>query len=309
MSQSCDRANKNKAPQPCDYRAFPFAWKNEVDVLSKTSNSQRKKPLWHKAGVSWKSKKMVFNRKYHWEKYWEKYSIDVARRATHVRSAQIGSNLIEYYFRNKQNELRILDLGCGSGNITRLLHDFLSEKGYKVYVTGIDISENALKKFGREYINSLSAILGDASRLPFHSKYFDAVVSFGYGSVASYYAPQIQHEIHRILKPSGILISDFRNILSLYFLVLKPYHVIKMAWRFLGFGKKVPYFFSELGIRKYFAKSGFKLCGITFTNTFPPLSTFFSESTLIRFDMFTHKTPLGRLLGRIFIALFVKLSE
>lgn len=41
--------------------------------------------------------------------------------------------------------VRIVDLGCGNGDMLRRLHDFARKKGYKVELLGIDANEDAVK--------------------------------------------------------------------------------------------------------------------------------------------------------------------
>ncbi|MBD3311956.1 methyltransferase domain-containing protein [archaeon] len=59
----------------------------------------------------------------------------------------------------------ILDLGCGTGYLTRMLR----EKNYKVI--GIDISEKRIKEAGKDFL------VGDASKPPFKDKVFDCVIA------------------------------------------------------------------------------------------------------------------------------------
>lgn len=246
---------------------------------------------------------MTVQRKKHWEKYWTEFSVDAATRATYFLTAQIASNFIQASF--GKGKLCILDLGCGRGDIARLLYSFLSQSGYNVRIIGVDISAKALYIFCESNAHNLCAVLGDASRLPFRDEIFDVVVSFGYASVASYMVSEIQREIHRILKPTGILICDFRNILSLYFVLLKPHWIFKHFRRFLGF-EKPSYHFGTLGIKRYFAQFHLNLRKVVFTNSFPPVSADSLEKLLKNFDRLVNRMRLGRLLGRISIAAFEK---
>jgi len=92
---------------------------------------------------------------------------------------------------------KILDVGCGAGNLSRNLAD----KGYEM--SSVDFSEDAIKYCkGRGLAD---ARVGDAANLPFHNNIFD-------GAVASEILEHIEDdsralkEIYRVLKPGGVLV-------------------------------------------------------------------------------------------------------
>ncbi len=92
---------------------------------------------------------------------------------------------------------RILDLGCGNGNLTA----YIKDKGLNV--TGVDISQELLdiakKKCKAEFIRS------DMTKLPFNNDYFDHILV-----IASFHhlkdnaeSDKALKEIKRVLKPRG----------------------------------------------------------------------------------------------------------
>jgi len=99
---------------------------------------------------------------------------------------------------------RVLDLGCGSGNLSRTL----DKKGF--CVTGIDISLEILKLTKHQTFRHPSLFAQyDGKHLPFSTSCFDACVISG---VLCYLndAESLLHilkEVSRVLKPGGRLIA------------------------------------------------------------------------------------------------------
>jgi len=92
---------------------------------------------------------------------------------------------------------RILDLGCGNGNLTA----YIKNKGLNVI--GVDVSQELLniakKKCKAEFIKA------DMTKLPFNNDYFDNILV-----IASFHHLEDNesrikalNEIKRVLKPSG----------------------------------------------------------------------------------------------------------
>lgn len=106
---------------------------------------------------------------------------------------------------NKYDISSILDVGCGTGEILRLI----SETSHKIQLTGIDISPNMLEKAKSKIGNKANLILSDSEKLPFNDYSFDLVMCND--SFHHYPSPlNVLSEFHRVLKPEGILlISDY----------------------------------------------------------------------------------------------------
>ena len=207
-----------------------------------------------------------------------------------------------HYGERFPNELRILDLGSGDASLICRLTAALKSSGTSVKAIGCELSSSALAKTRLEpHPNVGGFVQADSAQLPFCGQVFDGVTSFGYGSVASYDNPQIHQEVFRALKPGGWLIVDYRNHLSLWFIVLKPWLIAKWLMRFWGF-QKPQYHFATFGIRRYYTRCSFEPRIVRFLLCFPPVS--FSERYLLAIERVCRLLRVERLFGRIFLGLF-----
>lgn len=102
---------------------------------------------------------------------------------------------------------RVLDVACGTGTQAILL----AKKGY--HVTGVDLSTAMLKKAKLKAGDNpnITFIRGDATKLPFKSKSFDAsTISFGLHDMPENIRVPIIREMKRVTKTGGqILIADY----------------------------------------------------------------------------------------------------
>lgn len=98
----------------------------------------------------------------------------------------------------------VLDLGCGSGNLSRTL----SDNGYNVI--GVDISFKILEYTRRHRFPQKTLFIQyDGKRLPFPSDCFDACVTY---EVLMYLTDpdslyRILKEVFRVLKPGGRMVA------------------------------------------------------------------------------------------------------
>ena len=114
----------------------------------------------------------------------------------------ITSSIKDFYARFLEERCpgkQVLEIGCGPGG--RACD--LAEKG--AFITGIDISEEAVKKAGEKAkqrgITTASFLVMDAEALTFSSGTFDIV--FGGGVLHHLHIERAYQEIARVLKPSG----------------------------------------------------------------------------------------------------------
>ena len=96
----------------------------------------------------------------------------------------------------RQNPAKILDLACGSGDVTFMLRKSLP----KAQIVGLDFSRPLLTQARDRGLSELTE--ADALKLPFADGSFDAVtIAFGLRNFSDRAAGL--HEIARVLKPGG----------------------------------------------------------------------------------------------------------
>jgi ubiquinone/menaquinone biosynthesis C-methylase UbiE len=93
----------------------------------------------------------------------------------------------------------VLDVGCGSGSFTGLLH----ARGYRT--SGIDISSSMIAR-ARQRFPDITFYEGDAEKLPFGSGEFDAVLLSG---LVHHFPDQrrLAAEVFRVLKPGARFVA------------------------------------------------------------------------------------------------------
>jgi ubiquinone/menaquinone biosynthesis C-methylase UbiE len=108
-------------------------------------------------------------------------------------------------------DMRILDLACGTGSVTRVLYEHCAANNINPppKIVGVDIGSNFIEAY-RERAESLNwhtaeAHVGDASKLNMLSENsFDLVImAFGLFAVNDDVANAVGTEIQRVLKPGG----------------------------------------------------------------------------------------------------------
>jgi ubiquinone/menaquinone biosynthesis C-methylase UbiE len=110
-------------------------------------------------------------------------------------------------FDNIPHNSKILDLGCGTGRTTGILH----AAGHEV--TGLDISFSMIRAAIKECPET-TLLVGDACSLSLKEKQFDVVLFSNKGIDCIYpYEKRIEalQEIERILKPGGLFIFNSHN--------------------------------------------------------------------------------------------------
>ena len=134
---------------------------------------------------------------------------------------------------------KVLDLGCGIGNNSRLL----SRYGFKIF--GIDISRKAIS-LAQIMAKAATFVTGDVTRkLPYDDKCFDLVIDIGlFHCIPRNKRIFLRNEIFRVLKPGGYYYMN-QHLLPPGSSLQKPKHKK---------GRFIIWFFNFSLIRKIFAK-------------------------------------------------------
>lgn len=170
--------------------------------------------------------------------YWEGIYTGDGFIKAHMRDRKdIVVSLVNKY--SGQSRIRILDLGCGTGVLTRIL------VGDGHYVVATDIARNMITRLMESLTRGpdssfLGAVIGDAESTCFAEGAFDAVLCIG---VFQYQLRNdlLLQEISRLLAKGGICIFTIPNLLrmnvvfDLFFCILLARKIIKSR-----LGKSLP---------------------------------------------------------------------
>lgn len=109
---------------------------------------------------------------------------------------QLGSGVLEWL--NPQPGERILDLGCGDGQLTERIADA------RAHVTGVDASPMMV---AAARARGITAEVGSAESLPFADRSFDAVSS---NAALHWVRDQdaMMIEVRRVLRPAGRFVAE-----------------------------------------------------------------------------------------------------
>jgi SAM-dependent methyltransferase len=136
---------------------------------------------------------------------WETDIYATGKQINRWPHTEIVSRVLRATAEADRGSIRILELGCGTGNNLR----FLAEEGFQAF--GIDVSPTAIAKAGDLLsTNGLYGTLhtGDFYALPWMNQHFDLVID---RAALVHNTPnriqQILGEAGRVLKPSGRIIS------------------------------------------------------------------------------------------------------
>lgn len=173
---------------------------------------------------------------------WDAKLYDDAQSFVH----EYGKSLINFIPLN--NNQKILDLGCGTGDLTNEIKTKLS-----CSIIGCDYSSEMIS-MAKEKYKDIEFLVCDASNLPFENE-FDVIFS---NAVFHWIEDQtlLHNKIYNALKPGGILICEFggyNNIISIS-------NAFKKALAIHNDNYISPFYFPKVEDHKQILKnSGFKI--------------------------------------------------
>ena len=120
---------------------------------------------------------------------------------------------------SKLKDKKVLDVGCGTGTFSKILHDYGAD------VHAIDLSKESINRVNKNY-PEIKAEVGDALELKFPDNCFDAVMSIGvlHHTNNSYKGLQ---ECIRVCKPKGRVIIILYTKWHYYPLMYNGFKLLK----------------------------------------------------------------------------------
>jgi len=159
-----------------------------------------------------------------WDKYWKvntnRSNIFYELIAAFYRKFIIKRSL-NYYIRKHFNaKSKLLHAGCGSGQVDVNITN-------EMKVTGLDISEYALKIYKKVNPNSEKQVQGDIFSMPFGDKYFNGIYNLG---VMEHFTKSeinlILNEFYRVTKDDGVIVLFWPPEYGLSVIILKVVHFL-----------------------------------------------------------------------------------
>lgn len=159
-----------------------------------------------------------------WNNYWTNKKsgpyLIYGKLAEFYRKTIIKPALNYFIKSNFKKQSKLLHAGCGTGQV-----DIDLTNSFKI--TGVDISEQALRIYKRTNPNSSRLIKADVKRIPARSASFDGIYNLG---LMEHFTQQeinkILKEFRRVLKPDGKIIFFWPPVFGISVISLKLIHKI-----------------------------------------------------------------------------------
>jgi ubiquinone/menaquinone biosynthesis C-methylase UbiE len=172
--------------------------------------------------------------------------------------------LVTYFFRNlkfiknRGNDTKILELGCGTGNnLPLVLNEGFIAYGIDGSQKAIEIAQNRLKTYKNIHLDVM-----DFTELKYNDNFFDMI--FDRQSIYANRIGDIEiiyKEISRLLKKDGIFISLMYNTDDYHFLKIKNNRSYAQKIEYNTFTNFIGGTFQDTGVVHFFTKEEiFKLC-------------------------------------------------
>jgi ubiquinone/menaquinone biosynthesis C-methylase UbiE len=194
-----------------------------------------------------------------------------------------------YKINNNNNKVRILEAGCGIGQIVVALNS----RGYNCY--GLDFARNTIRRLKNIFPN-IPFDHGDIRYLPYKNSFFDIYISLGVIEHFQNGQDLILKEAARVLKKGGVA------FVSVPF--LNRFRRIKCNIGLYDTKPKLPFFescFSLDELKELFNEAGFDLIDYKYQNPVMPFiqETFLRSLYFLIEDVRILRGPIDRLLNFI----------
>ena len=134
---------------------------------------------------------------------WIKYMSDLSR------SKQIVEKVIDFFKLSKQQKKKVLDVGCGFGNLLLALQEEFTQ------VCGIDIEPTCVE-WSKKRAGRAEVIDGSATKIPWQDREFDLIISTDVLEHIPYSEQEMAaSEMMRVLKPGGCGYVEVPNRLQI----------------------------------------------------------------------------------------------
>ena len=118
----------------------------------------------------------------------------------------------------EQNDLRefsVLDVGCGSGELLRMIAEFAVSTSRRATLVGIDLNPISSSTTNTESadFSAISSVQGDAFQLPFADSAFDyAIASLFFHHLTDDQIPIVLREMSRVARRGIVVIDLHRDV-------------------------------------------------------------------------------------------------
>jgi len=139
-----------------------------------------------------------------WEKYYKDKKIETALKDHNFFSLEVNAILNQLFNESlnmKKSNLKILEIGCGTGFFANQLYSFLENKSINFRYIGIDFSKNAIKKAKNRKIKKCKFIQTDFIKFLKNNKTnFDFIIS--QRTIMAIMDPLSQTQLLKLIKKS-----------------------------------------------------------------------------------------------------------
>lgn len=125
----------------------------------------------------------------------------------------LKKSLLHEIERRDLREFSVLDVGCGSGELLRMIAEFAAKSDRKASLTGIDLNpiSSATTQSESRKFPEISSVQGDAFQLPFADGAFDyAISSLFFHHLTDEQIPIVLKEMSRVSR-NGIFVIDLHR--------------------------------------------------------------------------------------------------